>query len=219
MKRVSSFLLLMFLSVICFSQAYKSDDEQKMIDRFNKYNNEKLLDVNLMEIDGTAKTLSDFDNKLKLLDFWATWCRACVNDIPAQEEVYQRLKNRYGQHFEWINISVDKDTSAWKRLIESKGKAGINLIGHIDSIKNSYHVNAYPTYVLINENNEVIGYDIATLDWGGSQFLEYLILKGMEGMASGEVWDSIMISSPGNDNSHASKEFMEWRESYYEAER
>nr|WKN37057.1 TlpA disulfide reductase family protein [Tunicatimonas sp. TK19036] len=210
-------LFFMLTSVVCFSQTFKSDTEKEMINRFNQYNQEKLADIPLMNVDSATKTLSDFNHKLKLLDFWATWCAACISHLPLQEEVYQRLKQKYQDSFEWINISVDKDTSAWKNFMVSKGKPGVNLIGHIDSILNIYHVKHYPTYVLVNQNNEVIGYETPSLDWG-ENMIEYMIYKGMEGVASGEVFDSMMVYLPEKDATVASEDFKEWMNTYYDEE-
>jgi thiol-disulfide isomerase/thioredoxin len=55
-------------------------------------------------IDGRTLALSDYHGKIVLLDFWATWCTPCREEIPR----FIQLQNRYGaEGFQMIGISMD----------------------------------------------------------------------------------------------------------------
>nr|BAL57297.1 redoxin domain-containing protein [uncultured Bacteroidetes bacterium] len=59
---------------------------------------------------------------LYVLNFWATWCRPCVQELPHFEEVYHRLRDSLPLHV-WL-ISLDfppKGAQAAERLLRSKG--------------------------------------------------------------------------------------------------
>src|ERR1035437_3119800 len=59
--------------------------------------------------DGKAVTLADFRGKILVLNFWATWCPPCVDEMPS----LNRLAERYSDKgLEVVAVSVDEDRSA-----------------------------------------------------------------------------------------------------------
>lgn len=61
-------------------------------------------DFSLPDLNGRPVNLSSYRGKVVLLDFWATWCGPCRDEIPA----YIQLQNRYAnQGFQVIGISMD----------------------------------------------------------------------------------------------------------------
>ena len=57
------------------------------------------------DIDGKPVKISDYDNKLVLIDFWATWCGPCMSELPVVKKAYKKYKS---QGFEILGISLDK---------------------------------------------------------------------------------------------------------------
>jgi thiol-disulfide isomerase/thioredoxin len=65
---------------------------------------EKAPDFSLPDLTGRPVTLSSYRSKVVLLDFWATWCGPCRDEIPR----YIQLQNHYGdQGLQIIGISMD----------------------------------------------------------------------------------------------------------------
>jgi peroxiredoxin len=63
-------------------------------------------DFIVTDLDGRKLTLSDYKGKVVLLDFWATWCTPCREEIPH----FVEMQNKYGpQGFQVIGISMDDD--------------------------------------------------------------------------------------------------------------
>jgi peroxiredoxin len=58
----------------------------------------------LLDLKGQRVNLQDFDDKVVLLSFWATWCEPCRVELPALQEIWDRYR-RSG--FELITINVD----------------------------------------------------------------------------------------------------------------
>lgn len=63
--------------------------------------------------------------KLILLDFWASWCKPCINEIPGMTDLYANYKDR---GLEIVGISLDENESAWKTAIEKNNMQWIQLI-------------------------------------------------------------------------------------------
>jgi thiol-disulfide isomerase/thioredoxin len=55
-------------------------------------------------LDGQARSLEDFGDKVILLNIWATWCGPCIEELPSMQRLYEALQ---GEPFEIVAVSVD----------------------------------------------------------------------------------------------------------------
>lgn len=62
-------------------------------------------DFSLQDINGKTLTLSDYKGKVIILDFWATWCPPCRQEIPE----FIELQERYKDDLIVIGVSLDRD--------------------------------------------------------------------------------------------------------------
>ena len=64
-----------------------------------------LAEVTLLDLNGDSQTLQQWQGKLLLVNFWATWCPPCIEEIP----LFMRLRDKYaGEGFEVIGIAIDE---------------------------------------------------------------------------------------------------------------
>jgi thiol-disulfide isomerase/thioredoxin len=120
-------------------------------------------DFKVRDIDNKEISLSDFRNKkFVLLDFWASWCKPCREDMPIMKKIYKVYREK---DLEIIGISKDDNLSLWKKAIiqDSIGiwrhiSVPLN-IQSIDSsaITNKYFVYGIPVKILINREGIIIG--------------------------------------------------------------
>ncbi len=109
----------------------------------------------------TKAKLSDYvsKNKITLLDFWASWCTPCMNEVPNLRAAYNKFKSK---GFEIVSVSVDEDTEAWKNAIKVNEMNWVQLWnGAEEDVANSpasdYSVSAIPCTFLIDAEGEIIG--------------------------------------------------------------
>ena len=112
--------------------------------------------------DNTYLALSDVikQNKLTLLDFWATWCGPCIKELPVIVQLYNDYKDK---GLEIISISIDNNEQVWQSFIQKNNMSWLQVIskkGESDDIGKLYGVSAIPYMVLINSNGEVIATNI-----------------------------------------------------------
>lgn len=113
-------------------------------------------DFTLTDPNGNAVTMSSVKGKIKIIDFWASWCGPCRLNNPALRKLYDEL---HPLGLEIIGISLDTNKAAWEKAIEKDGLTWINvssLKGWKCDLIRLYNVTGVPALFVLNENNEII---------------------------------------------------------------
>ena len=114
-------------------------------------------DFTLPDLDGNLITMSSIKGKIKIIDFWASWCGPCRMNNPALRKIYQEF---HSKGLEIIGVSLDSNKVGWKKAIEKDGLDWINvssLKGWDCDVVRQYNVKGVPALFILNENNRIIG--------------------------------------------------------------
>ena len=103
---------------------------------------------------GKIISLSDFKGKYVYLNFWASWCSSCIQEMA----VILELKKLYGDKIEFVSISVDKKPDLMRKfLLKNPRFDWIFLYGsNVRMLKEEYNVLTVPTYYLIDPKGNVL---------------------------------------------------------------
>lgn len=105
---------------------------------------------------GNPVRLSDFAGKVKILDFWASWCIPCRQANKTMMELYKKYKD---QGLEIISISVDTKAEQWKRAIKQDGLPWTQVselkFGN-GELYRRYKLYGVPTWILLDKNNRCV---------------------------------------------------------------
>jgi peroxiredoxin len=105
-------------------------------------------DFELPDLDGARRLrLADLRGRVVLLNFWATWCKPCEDEMPAMERLYRALQ---GPEFELVAISVDTDREAVARFRERLGLSFPILLDPRAEVSRAYQTTGYPESFLID---------------------------------------------------------------------
>ena len=98
--------------------------------------------------------LADFKGKYVYLDFWATWCLPCLQEM----KVKQSLKEKYGNDIIFVSISLDKKFETMKSYLDkNKNLNSVFLFGgDSENIRELYNVKAIPTFYLIDRYGDLL---------------------------------------------------------------
>ena len=119
---------------------------------------QKFTDFTLPSPEGEPVKLSDIiaKNKYTLIDFWASWCGPCRNEMPNVVAAYKEY-NKKG--FGIVGVSLDSDAEAWKKAIKDMGMTW----DHMSDVKGwqcegaaLYGVNSIPATVLVAQDGTII---------------------------------------------------------------
>ena len=98
-------------------------------------------------------SLSDYEGSVVLLDFWATWCKPCEEEIPIFIELYDQYRAR---GFEMLGISLDDEGLAVvKPFIERLGVNYTILLADPEIVE-KYKLLAIPSAYLINRKGRIV---------------------------------------------------------------
>jgi thiol-disulfide isomerase/thioredoxin len=106
------------------------------------------------DLDGDIISTAEWHGKVVLVNFWATWCPPCREEIPA----LIRLQNDYKDRLQIIGVSMDDDDDS-KAVAEFAKQAGINypiVMASREMIEEYGGVPALPTSFVINTNGGVV---------------------------------------------------------------
>ncbi len=108
------------------------------------------------------------DVKLILVDFWATWCEPCKEEMPYLEEIYQEYKD---QGLECLVITIDSSKALESQILKDVEHLAVTypIPWDLDSaVKNSYGIQAIPVTYLIDKNGKIryehSGFTMALMD-------------------------------------------------------
>lgn len=108
------------------------------------------LDFTLKALDGAEWTLSKQRGKVVIIDFWATWCRPCLQSIPVFNAVYDKYKE---EDVSVIGVVLDGE-QALRRFLQQHKISYPVLIGTED-VARRYGIQAIPTTYIIDKSGSV----------------------------------------------------------------
>ncbi len=108
----------------------------------------------MKDLEGRTVKLSDYQGKVLLLDFWATWCAPCKVEIPAFIDLYKTYKSR---GFEVVGVVVMEDFAKAKPFVQQNGMnyAVLNGVDR-DDIEDAFGpLFALPTSLVIARDGRI----------------------------------------------------------------
>ena len=113
-------------------------------------------DFTLPDLNGNPVTMSAVKGKIKIIDFWASWCGPCRMNNPALRKIYEEF---HSKGLEIIGVSLDNSKVGWQKAIEKDGLEWINvssLKGWDCEVVRQYNVTGVPSLFILNEYNRII---------------------------------------------------------------
>jgi thiol-disulfide isomerase/thioredoxin len=128
-------------------------------------------DFRLDGLAGLRIKLSDLKGKVVLIDFWATWCAPCEQEMPHLVKLYEKYKDR---GFEILAISVDSKSELYKvGPFANTHKLNFPVLFD-DGVSGLYQVRAYPTTIFIDRSGNV-RYSASGFDADRARVIEAVI--------------------------------------------
>ena len=121
--------------------------------------------------DGKTYRLADYRGKVVLLNFWATWCPPCRDEMPSMERAHEKLK---GENIIILAINVGEDANT---IFAFTGQYPVTFPLPLDidgSVTRKYPIVGLPTTFIIDPQGNVTHRAIGGRDWDSDQILGQL---------------------------------------------
>ncbi|MBA3899744.1 MAG: redoxin domain-containing protein [Bacteroidetes bacterium] len=115
---------------------------------------QKAPEFELTDVNGQTITLDKLKGKYVYLNFWATWCTSCVNDL----KIMKALQEKYKQNIVFVSVSLDKNMVDYQNFLK-KNPMNNWQFAHYSSDKkiiNDYAARGLPIYYLISPDGRFI---------------------------------------------------------------
>ena len=162
--------LIIFIFLITNSYANEVPDIKNLIinKELKKYDSLTFLDTKNAQLD-----LKDFKGKLILLNFWATWCAPCKEEMPSLD-LLQSNKNLKNLKIFPINVGKDNIEKASNFFKDLKIK---NLDVYFDSpvtLAKKFSLRGIPTTILLNKDGLEFARIVGSIDFEDKKFIKWL---------------------------------------------
>ena len=151
------FSIIVGLPIITFGQRIKLGDN--------------MPNISSLTLEGKEIRIIDIvkKNKFTLIDFWASWCIPCREELPSLKEIYAKYHN---QGLEIIGIALDSKIQNWRNAIEYEKIMWYNLSelnGRGESAAQIFGVNPIPASLLVDQKGKILAIDIPSSELVESQ--------------------------------------------------
>ena len=112
----------------------------------------KAPDFTLKSMSGSNVKLSEHRGEVVMINFWASWCAPCRQEMPLLEDLYKRYKDG---GFTLLGVNVEEDSSAAQNLLKQVRVSFPILFDNTNSVSQLYKVEAMPSTVILDRDGNV----------------------------------------------------------------
>ena len=129
-------------------------------------------DITLPDIQGNQVSLSDLKGKVVLLNFWATWCPPCKEEMPSMEQLYRRFKD---QGLVILAVNIEQEGQQAVPAFLQKTPYTFPILLDTEAVaQNTYKVFKFPETFIIDRNGNVVEKVIGAIDWTSPKALKFI---------------------------------------------
>ena len=116
----------------------------------------------LKDLFGNDRNLVQYRGKVVLVNFWASWCPPCVEEMPSMQRLYKKLK---GRPFEILAVDVGEKVPAVTQFVKTMNITFPILLDPTGNVYHAWKVYVYPTNFLIDASGRIRYGSYGAIDW------------------------------------------------------
>jgi len=122
--------------------------------------------------DGDKKVaLHDFKGQVVVVNFWATWCAPCIQEMPSLIEMADRVKPK---GVTVLGVSIDVDEAAYKKFLQQHGVTFITVRDPEQKSSALYGTTGWPETFIVDRQGVLRRKFVGPVDWTDPEIMQYL---------------------------------------------
>jgi len=128
------------------------------------------IDFTLSDLSGKKVSLSNYRGKLVFLNFWATWCPPCRQEMPSMERLYQKLK---AKGLVILAVDLQEDAKSVQKFIDEHKLTFTVLLDSDGKVGTIYGARSIPTTYIIGRDGNALGGVIGGREWDSPEMVAF----------------------------------------------
>jgi len=128
-------------------------------------------DFSIKDIDGSVHTLSAYRGKVVIVNFWATWCPPCREEMPSMERAWEKLRH---EDIVMLAINVGEDEDTIFQFTADYPVEFPLLLDRESAVIGSWPVRGLPTTFVIDPQGKIVYRAIGGRDWNAEGVLQQI---------------------------------------------
>jgi len=133
------------------------------------------VEVQLKDQNGRLTSLSEFRGKIVFINFWTTWCLACVIEMPSMEKLHQKFKDK---DFVMLGINLQESEATVIQFFKQHKLTFTTLLDETGDVGTAFRIRGIPTTFILDKKGITIGKAMGPREWDSRDsfaLFEYLI--------------------------------------------
>ena len=172
-QKIAKFIILLFCFNI-FSSISQSNEDVPLNNMALNEIPKPISSLIFEDFSGNEINLKDYNGKLVIINFWATWCSPCKKEMPSLDTLYQDNNFKNLQIFA-VNME-QPNTQKTKKFFNDLNIQNLEIYfdKNLNFVK-EFKLRGVPTTVLINKKGEEFARIIGEVDFQNRKFLKWLL--------------------------------------------
>jgi peroxiredoxin len=128
-------------------------------------------DFSITADNGQTISRTNFGGKLLVLNFWATWCAPCIEELPSLDQFQREFAN---SGVVVLGVSMDKDEKLYKRFLSRVNVSFLTARDPANKINAEYGTFKFPETYIIGRDGKVLMKIINSTNWVDEKMLRYV---------------------------------------------
>jgi len=138
----------------------------------NKVEMENISSFNLKTLNNNYMDLDELRGSYVLVNFWATWCKPCVREIPSLNNLYNKFKTN--DKFKMVAINIGQNKDVVNKFVKNISSIDFIILLDENISLTEWGVQAIPTTFLLNDKGKIIYKVEGERKWDSPEFISFI---------------------------------------------
>jgi peroxiredoxin len=116
-------------------------------------------------------SLTQFRGQVVVLNFWATWCPPCNQELPSIMDMQNRLR---GRGIDVLGVSIDVDGDAYHRFLKERSVNFVTVRDPEQKVANMYGTSMWPESYVIDRQGVLRRKVVGPINWDSPDVMQFL---------------------------------------------